>query len=406
MAGQMLFTAGHSLTMGGFFYYFVYEFDPSPLFLAAVQIAPETSGSLSVFARQLAVRVRNRKGIWIVSLLLARFLALLIPLALLWPATADSRVPMTWILLCTIGWYLCQGVAYVCYISWLSDLVPQVNWGRLFARRRIASLLISVTVPIAAGLIRSYYIQDWSDEAQRWSYAVIFLCGGILAASSLLPMLHLPDVPWRNVRESTGRSFFEVVWSSRSLQLLLASRWWLAFFQGLTQTAFFKYQVDILRIELETYYLLTATMLLLQLPMSWLGGWLSDRDRDKPALMTGMVLVSFSLGFWILAKPDSWWLLFGAYGMWSLFGVINICGRNLCLKLSPEGDNSGQYALYQQVGGLIAGLSGLLGGWWLNETLPATTGMETVRVYQTIFLVSALGRLTAPLWLLGVRGER
>lgn len=403
MVSQLLFTAGNSLTIGGFFNYFVYEFHPSALFLAVLQIAPESAEALGFLGREIALRLRNRKWIWIVFLVLARSLALLIPVALLYHNGAGTAFPLYWILACTIGWYVCQGIAYINYISWLSDLVPQVNWGRLFARRQMASLLIAVTVPIAAGLLRQHYIRGLSPDVQRWSYAVIFLAGGVLTLSSILPMLRLPEVRWRSGRESTGLSFGRFLVRSRSLQLLLASRWWLAFFQGLTQTAFFKFQVDILEIRLETYYLLSAVMLLLQLPMSWLGGVLSDRGHDKPSLIVSMAVISLSLGFWMAATPATWWLLFGAYGLWSLFGVINVTGQNLCLKLSPAGDNSGQFALYHQVGGLIAGIAGLIGGWWLDRVLPGSAGLSAVSVYQTMFLVSAVGRLMAPLWLLPIR---
>jgi predicted MFS family arabinose efflux permease len=149
---------------------------------------------------------------------------------------------------------------------------------------------------------------------------------------------------------------------------------------------------------------LQNVMHLIKIPLSEVTGRLCDRFGNKWLLFWGVVGVSFAMPFWLLASPDWWWLLFGAYLFWGGFAVLNISGRNLMLKLAPRSDNSAHIALFRQVGGLIAGLSGLLGGIWLDKLLGSGFQLKwggcLLDGFGVIFLVSFVGRLTAAYWVL------
>ncbi|WP_437230680.1 MFS transporter [Planctomicrobium sp. SH661] len=396
--------AGNSLTVGGFFNYFVVQFHPSSFLMAAAMIAPETSQSFSVIGRWVALRSRNRKLNWIVFLIAARLAGMMLPLALLWPVGSGmSQEPIFFILSVTFAWYLLQGIAYVNYISWLSDLVPEVHWGKLLSRRQLAGLVVSLGMPLATVWLRQHLLKGLPLDAERWSYSVLFIVGGVLTLSSILPLMSFEEVPWQSVDRQTvtGNVPFRV---SRSFCFLLASRWWLAFFQGLTQAVFFKYAVDQLQISLPTYTLLTSMMILSQMPMAYWAGHLCDRFQEKRGLIGSMLWLSFALPLWIFATSDTWYLLCIAYLIWGGFGMLNVCGQSLCLKLAPPSDNAGHFALFDQVSGLIAGLAGLLGGFWLDRLLrdPSNDFGANLSPFAVLFVVSWFGRLTAPLWLIGV----
>lgn len=414
MVSQLLFMAGNSLTVGGFFNYFVAQFRPSGLWMAAAMIAPETSQSFSVLGRWLMAKWRNRKLNWIVCLIAGRLASMLLPVALLWPA-GQSHEPLQLILGCTVVWYLFQGLAYVNYISWLSDLVPEVNWGALLSRRQMAGLVVSLGMPLLSVWLRQTLLKDQSDEVIRWSYSLFFITGGLLTLCSILPLLPFPEAPWRIDEQQASSPLRKSVavlghhqrmpadrWSFR---FLLAARWWLAFFQGLTQAVLFKYAVDHLDVSLPTYTVCTSLMILLQLPMAWWAGRRCDGFQEKWTLFGGMLVISMAMLFWIRVEPSTWWLIVPAYLLWGGFGLINVCGPSLCLKLSPVSDNSTQFALYEQVSGLIAGLAGLLGGYLLDRLagvswLSAERGLTP---FTALFFISWLGRLTAPFWLLPIR---
>lgn len=414
MLGQLLFVAGNSLTVGGFFNFFVSRFDPTAFLFAVAMIVPETSQSLSVLGRVILRWSPRRKRNWIGFLIAGRMAAMLLPVADLLERSESSLIdPMTYILVCTGIWYLCQGIAYVNYISWLSDLVPEVRWGRLLSRRQMASLFVSLGFPLVATLLRDRWLKGLSPEAEAWSFAVLFLVGGMLTLTSIFPLLSFPEVPLARSISETRREGF-VPGEQEAVRLLgvrtrtfttsflklVAARWWLAFFQGLTQAVLFFYATRTLSISLTTYTVLTSIMVLSQFPMAALAGRCCDHFGEKWALILGMLMTSTAMLFWMMASSEQWYWLIPAYLLWGGFGLINVCGPSLCLKLAPPSDNTTHFALYDQCSGLIAGLAGLLGGMLLDRM---GQGMWGFSPYLVLFGISWLGRVTAPFWLVTLR---
>ena len=109
------------------------------------------------------------------------------------------------------------------------------------------------------------------------------------------------------------------------------------------------------------------------------------------------------MGFWMMASPEEPNWLYAAYAMWGLFGVVNICQRNLLLRVSPPSDNTVPIALLRQVSGLLAGGAGLLGGLAIDTMTGSRFGMSLIAACHVIFVLSWLGRATAAFWLLPVK---
>ena len=407
LIGQALFTAGHVLSTGGFLFYFANEFQPAAVLLALLQCTPEVAESAGLLVRPLVRHLGGRKWTWMLTLILARIAALGVPLTA-FPELLPPGIQPIWLIIGSVAvWYVCQGMAYIAFLSWLSDLVPDHGWGRFFARRNLAVVAVMLVVPLAAGLLRRHLIAGMGDDAQRWSYVVIFAVAGLLALASILPMLTVPNrnVTAASASQPTWRMFRQAI-AHPPFRLVLFYSWWLSLAQGLTQAAFFKYQVDVLKISVTTYYALSSLMLLLQIPLTIWAGQLSDRYGDRRPLFVSTLAVSLALLFWLAATPATWWLLFPAYAIWGLFGIVNLCGQNLALRLAPPSDNTLHLAMFRQVGGVLAGLAGLCGGWWLDELLRTAAdpahGESAWLPYHTLFLVSLIGRATAALWLLPI----
>ncbi len=416
LLGQLLFSAGHALTTGGFLNYFANPFCQGfAVALAVLQVTPEAAESLAVVTRWLVIRGGGRKTVWWVSLVLARLAALAIPglvYAGMVPGTSGA-IPAIIGLLAV--WYLLQGVSYTAYLSWLSDLVPEVQWGKLLARRSMAISLVTVCMTYNAAAIFDR-TKLWPAGDKLNAYLVLFGLGGVLCLASILPLIglragervceHSTSPP----RDGQGCPSYitPTLWQSISPQIRLAFSdptfrrflfgcWQLSFFQGLTQTAQFQFSANVLKVSQLDYYGMLSVMLLLQIPLAGLSGWLVDRGHDRKIMVGGLVGLSLAMGCWWMATwyGPAW--LMAAYVVWGLFGMVNVAQPSLGLKLAPRSDNSVQLSLFRQIGGLLAAVSGMLGGLVLDRYSQQGV-MPPLEVFRWMFIVSGLGRATAAIW--------
>lgn len=412
VGNQALWTAGYSLTTGGFLTYFGYELGATGLMIAVLLMIPETVGIVSLAARWVIQQAGNRKGVWIACSLLARFLSLGIPL-LAFPTFRPLQADPLWLMIGFLaGSQAVQSVAYLSYLSWLADLVPEQRWGRFFAARNISKLVVLLAVPVAGGLLRDRWRtlvsqQHLSPQTALLVYVVVFSVGVALLLLSMFPLLRLPNVPVRSdtVRLAERRLIVEAL-RNRSMRFLLIHNWWLAVFNGLTQAVWVGYLFRALNVQLAMFYVLANVMHLVKIPVSWATGRLCDRFGNKAFLFWGVLIAGSAMIFWLLATPEHWWWVFGAFVLWGAFAAANIAGRNLALKLSPRSDNTAHLALFRQVAGLLAGLSGLLGGIWLDRLqrsgFAVHWGTYRIEGYQVLFLISLIGRLSSVLWILPI----
>ncbi len=456
LLGQLLFSAGHALTTGGFLNYFANPFFKGfAVALAVMQVTPEAAESLAVVTRWLVIRWGGRKTVWWVSLVLARLAALAIPgmvYAGMVPGTSGA-IPVIIGLLAI--WYLLQGVSFTAYLSWLSDLVPEVQWGKLLARRSMAISLVTVCMTYNAAAIFDR-TKLWPAGDKLNAYIVLFGLGGVLCLASILPLIGLrtgeqrirgessPAKDARGYAPQTGpltpalsptdessisatlfvgereqrRAGLDgrlsagghptTLWQSIGPQLRLAFSdpifrrflfgcWQLSFFQGLTQTAQIRFSMNVLKVSQLDYYGMLSVMLLLQIPLTGLAGWLVDRGHDRKIMVGGLVGLSLAMGCWWMATwyGPAW--LMAAYVVWGLFGMVNVAQPSLGLKLAPRSDNSVQLSLFRQIGGLLAAVSGMLGGLVLDH-YSQQGGLPPLEVFRWMFIVSGVGRASAALW--------
>lgn len=408
---QVLWTAGYSLTTGGFLLYFAKELGAKDVWIAVLLVLPESAGVCGLLTRTAIRTFEARKRLYVAATLFARLVALPVPLLAFAPT--DSQ-PLWFLAGCVVATHGVGSIAYVAYLSWLSDLMPERAWGRLFARREIAKVAVLLIVPVAAGYLRDV----WSEHEHliRIGYMATFLGGQALLVGSVLPMLRLPGrtaatpvlarTEWQQVRSALA---------SRPTRFLLLHNWSLAFANGLTQSAFFLYSASFgpLGLGLGTYNLMNGLMRAVQIPVSVRAGRVCDRSGSLAPRVWGVFIGSTGVVFWLLAVRETWWLLFGAYLLWGAYAAANVAGDKLMVLHAPRSDNSTHIALFAQVGGVMTGLAGLVGGLWLDAlkadgfgvALPLPWPGYRFEGYQLIFVVSLLGRYGSLCWLSPLRGD-
>ncbi len=406
---QILWTAGYSLTTGGFLLYFARELGARDAWIAVLLVLPETVGVVGLLTRSLIREFVARKRLYFIATIAARLVALPIPIVALLSSGSDDHRPMLWLIAaCVVATHALGAVAYTAYLSWLSDLMPEVAWGRMFARREIAKLCVLLVLPVAAGYLRDVWAEH--PRISLFGYGATFLAGQCLLLASVVPMLSLPGRT--AVTQLLLRTDWRQVWAAfanRSMRLLLLHNWSLAFANGLTQSAFFLYSASFgpLGIGLGTYNLINGLMRAVQIPVSAYAGRVCDRDRALAARAWGVFIGSTGLVFWLLAIRETWWLVFFAYLLWGAYAAANVAGDKLMLEYAPRSDNATHIAMFAQVGGLISGLAGLIGGVWLDHlrdggfgtTFSSSWGDYRFESYQLLFAASLAGRYASLAWL-------
>jgi Na+/melibiose symporter-like transporter len=407
-ATQTIFTAGHALTTGGFFNYFVSSYKPTATWLAILQAAPEFFETAGLFARPIVMRLMSRKALWIGGLVLGRLAALVIPLVAILGQGKSAAEVLPWSLVAVGVWYALQGLSYIAFLSWLSDLAPEQTWGRVFASRQLVYVVVTWIMSTLGGQAVRWQKANLPPDQQFWFYRVAFAVGGIVAALSFLPMAGLPTMPNRAVFDR--EKFVEplkAAFHDRDFRCLLLWAVHMAFAQGLTQAVITKYQIEVLKIPLDGYLRMAAVMLSIQVVLSVVAGYLSDRVGDRNVLFASHLLLSFAMVFPMLATPEEPQWQMGAYVVWGLFGIVNVLMYTLAWRLAPRSDNTSFLALFRPVAGLTAALAGILGGVCLDQLLKSRWSTQLLgrawSGFHLLFVVSFIGRFTAPFWLLGIQ---
>lgn len=403
-----LWTAGNVLTTGGFLSYFATDLGARGFSLAVVLAIPELVGLSGLASRGLSRWVGDRRKVWLITTLIARLVTFLLPIVGLCRGWFPAETA-PWLLIgVLIVAQAAQGIATTLYYSWLADLVPPAEWGRLFARRNLAALTIQLVLPLLAAWFRDDAKRRFDPQGLWWVYAAVFSLGALLLLASVWPMWTVPHPAGSREQKSLNLGAFRVLLRDENMRWLLAHSWCLAIANGLTQAVFFQYQIRIVKLSLTGYYGLVSCMLLLQMATSaWAGRCTTAADHRR-VLFWSTLITSFALGFWCLADQSAWWWLFGAFLCWGFFGAVNVAGPNLVLCSAPVGDNAHHLALFRQVAGALAGISGILGGLWLDALtgpLTFTSPPPPVWMFHLLFAVSWAGRALSALLVLGVKSS-
>ncbi len=195
-----LWTAGNVLTTGGFLSYFATDLGARGFNLALLLAVPELVGLTGLASRGLVQWVGDRRKVWLITTLIARAITFLLPcvgLTRQWFSPEAAPWMLVAILVITQA---AQGVATTLYFSWLADLVPRQEWGRLFARRNLAALTVQLVLPLLAAWFRDEAKRRLDAEWLWWAYAAVFTTGALLLLASVWPMWTVPHPSGSNAR--------------------------------------------------------------------------------------------------------------------------------------------------------------------------------------------------------------
>ena len=395
MLGQACYTAGDALSGGLFLAYYLESLSGSLLSISLLLVLPETVAVAGLLGQSLVRQLGSPKRVWLLFAVVARLAGLAIAALGTRPDAAAVPLLTTLLLALLIVAEIAQAISYAGLVAWLVALVDRDSWGTLFARRQVAISGMLMLAPIVSG--RAVLARFGTDPTPA-EYATVLAIGQAITTAGVLILALLPAAASTGPPATPLRPLLRRLWQRKPTRRTLLTACHLAAAQGLTQLAFYAYGVRALGLDAGTRQQLTGLMFAMQIPCALVAGHLLDRMSNRAVYLWSLVGVAWAVPFWWLGLLDWRWVI-GAYVVWGLFGAVNVAGRNAMLKLVDPSDAAGASAAFRFVAGLVAGVSGLIGGLVIDSVDDARTTAACV----ALMAISFAGRLTAPLWLRGWR---
>jgi MFS family permease len=292
---------------------------------------------------------------------------LIIGLPLLTGFAVAKRLPVVILMISLLfAHQLFEYLGTVALWTWWGDLVPERVRGRYFARRQRIQLAVTIPTLLASGYFADAWRKAAADDPQRLltAYAVPTGIGAVLLLASVVPLLQMPATrSYPRPKVALTLRAITMPFGDRRFLGLLVFRGWFSLANGISQVVQNVFlPKDLLKIGVAPMNAMRVTTQLGQIAGARTAGRLSDRFGNRPVLVLGQLLVSLALVFFLVARPDSWWLLFGAWVLFAAYVAHNICLPNLALKLSPDLERPGYLAAAEAIASMLHAVSTIAGG--------------------------------------------
>lgn len=376
-----LWSLGNGLTTGAIVNYLALDLGAEGRHLSLILAMPAAVGMLRLAAPVVIRLVGGVKRACLIPLMAAYLLLALLPLLGTGWRHGSPVSPLLALVIVICTHQLLEHLGNVALWVWLGELVPSSIRGRYFSRRQVWQLSILIPTLLFSGWFADYWRASHTDQ-KLLGYAIPNAVGVAGLLASLIPLAMIPNLRPRRTAHApriAPRATWSAAWDS--LTAPLADPWfrrlvlfgcWLAFFNGITQSAQNIYPKQVLGVGVLAQSMLSTMMRVGQMSLSPLVGYAADRYGNRPVAMLAQLVTATGPLFFILATPERPWWLIGAYLAWSAYVGLNVCLPNLMLKLAPQA-GSNYVAAYFALSGLCYAASTLASGWLFDavKSMPA-----------------------------------
>lgn len=412
-----LWSLGNGLTTGALVNYLALDLGAQGRHLSLILAMPAAVGLLRLAAPAVIERLGGVKRACLTPLLCSYTLLAFLPLLgtnLRHWAPASPLLALV-VVICTHQ--LLEHLGNVALWVWLGELVPGPIRGRYFARRQVWQLAALIPTLLVSGWFADQWRTTHADQ-KLLGYAIPNAVGVAGLLASLGPLCTIPaTLPLRRGKRpaNVGKpSTWRGAWHSLVAPLtdpafrrLVLFGCWLAFFNGITQSAQNIYPKQVLGIGVLAQSMLSTMMRLGKMSLGPVVGRAADRFGNRPVAILSQLVTAAGPLFFLLATPEQPWWLIGAYLAWSAYVGLNVCLPNLMLKLSPQA-GSNFVAAYFALSGLCYAASTLASGWLFDamKTMPQLhVGPVALNHFALLFLAGWLTR-TLGVFILATLRER
>jgi hypothetical protein len=308
--------------------------------LSLVLATPNLAGLLRLVAPAIVYRAGTARRACLATSLVSYLLLVGLPaIATSVPAIARSTAVAAMIAL-LFAHQLLEYLGTVALWAWWGDLVPPPIRGRYFARRQRIQLGVSIPTLLAGGYFADVWRGRFQDDPDRLllAYAIPTGLGATFLLSSLVPLLLMPATR-RYPKPKAGviGSAIAAPFVDRRFWPVLLFRSWFSLANGVTQVVQnVIFPKDVLAFGVGPMNAMRVVTQAGQIAGARLVGQSSDRFGNRPVLMAAQACVSLALVFYLMARPETRWILVGAWVLFGAYVAHNICLPNLTLKLSPD----------------------------------------------------------------------
>jgi MFS family permease len=354
-----------TLAVGAFLTAFALQLGANNLFIGLLAAVPHLSQLAQLPGVWLVDKSRERRKIYLRAGMVARPMMLVIALVAFLP---DGPIALGVLLLAFTLRYVAGAILAVAWNSWMRDLVPDSQMGKVFGNRQQLMIIIGALVSlVAAGFVDLWKVYAPYPATFGYSimYALSFLfgayavwCARHIVEPKLVPPeddLHLLD---RLMAPLADRNFkrllkFMASWSFAvnlaapffavmMLKGMGMSLTWVVFLSTLSQVAGF----------------LTVRV--------W--GTAADRITNKAVLaFCGPLFIACIFAWTFVPYDPGHWATIPLLAAIHVFtGIasagVSLAGGNITLKLAPKGDATAYLASSSVVNAAAAGIAAVLGG--------------------------------------------
>ncbi|MEN3186832.1 MAG: MFS transporter [Atribacterota bacterium] len=372
-------------------------------FLYAVMLAmPVLGGTVQIVASLVLERKRNRKAIFLWSLLVNRFPWILVAFSPFFIGTRGVLF-LTLVVSLTIS-SIGGAFTNVSFLSWMGDLVPLEVRGRFFGHRT----MIATVAALISGLVVGKLLDTMAGIS---GFAFVFALASIAGLMELFFFAQTYDPPMTvsSLGESPALAFREILCCRPFWKFLFFVITW-NFAVNVASPFFNLYMLKHLHMDffqIAFYVQVISNVATLFFVRVW--GRLTDRFGNKPVAVLSTTVAIFLPLIWCYTTSQNWIVVVPI--IQTLAGVfwpgIDLTTNNLLLKLSPKENRS----LYVGVLNFFLGTFGiafayLVGGYVLEKVVPlvssfvgTTFGWQINPYYYVFFLSSFLRFLSCMIFL-------
>jgi len=353
------------LTGGAFLVAFAVKLGASNFVIGLLAAIGPLAQLLQLPSIFLVEKIRNRRGIVVVTAALSRLCWLFIALS---PFLFGAKIGLAVLIASMIAASALGAVSGCSWNSWMRDLIPQEILGSFFSKR----MRIATGVGIALSVLAAVYLDLWKKlfaEYEVHGYSILFLGGFAVGVLGLYYLYKTPEkrMPLAEEKSSILKLLSKPFKDENFRKLIVFMCSW-NFAVNLAAPFFMVYMLK--RLGLSMSFIIGLSILSQVLNFAFLKIWgkFTDRFSNKSVLaICGPLFIVSILAWTFTTMPEKYFLtiplLIIIHIIMGLSSAgVSLASGNISMKLAPEGQATSYLAANTIANSIAAGIAPILGG--------------------------------------------